>query len=174
MGKVFSHTVCAFNDVDPLAVSFRKATVKDKNKVFDIHVRSVKLLCSPYYSKSTIEGWFDDRTPDYYLPSLKAEQIFIACLGKQEIGFVEAVAGEITGLFVLPEAAGKGVGKALLKIGLEMALNGAVRKVRIEATLNAVGFYRKSGFVEIASGEWTSPTGKIHIPVMFMEYRRSA
>jgi GNAT superfamily N-acetyltransferase len=151
-------------------ISFRAAKVGDQEKVFSIHVCSVNSLCRSAYAPEIIERWFEDRLADYYIPALEAGHILFAILNEREIGFVEARSGEIVDLFVLPEVAGRGIGKALLERGLTMALGAGAHRVCIEATINSIEFYRRAGFEEISKGQWTSPTGAVCIPVIFMEY----
>ena len=47
---------------------------------------------------------------------------------------------------MLPEEAGRGLGRFLMELGLQLARDGHTGPVVIEATLNAVVFYERFGF----------------------------
>ena len=52
---------------------------------------------------------------------MEADWVNVAELDGGVIGYVEAVPGEITRLFVLPQADGRGIGKWLLELGIRTA-----------------------------------------------------
>lgn len=70
-------------------------------------------------------------------------------------GFIETAPGEILRLFVRP-AAGQGLGQRLLQAGLALAGPG---EIRLNATLNAAGFYEKQGFRALARAVYTHENG---------------
>jgi ribosomal protein S18 acetylase RimI-like enzyme len=85
------------------------------------------------------------------------------------VGFVDAEPGEVTRLFILPEAAGVGLGRRLLEIGLAQARVGHSGPIRLEATINAEGFYRKYGFRSIRRGYFSHGLGGDLIEIVHME-----
>jgi GNAT superfamily N-acetyltransferase len=52
---------------------------------------------------------------------------------------------ELTALFVAPGAMRRGIGRALLTDAIDVARTAGVRRLRIEADPNAVGFYEAAG-----------------------------
>jgi GNAT superfamily N-acetyltransferase len=85
------------------------------------------------------------------------------------VAFVDADPGEVTRLFILPEATGLGLGAKLLNIGVDQARSGHVGPVRLEATLNAEGFYRRHGFKSVGRGTFSHGLGGDPIEIVHME-----
>ncbi|MBU6419963.1 MAG: GNAT family N-acetyltransferase [Proteobacteria bacterium] len=82
----------------------------------------------------------------YYEALIAAGFIIVAGEGEILLGYVEAGPGEITRLFIRPDAAGQGLGRRLLERGIKMAGPG---DIRLNATLNAAGFYEHCGFIPL-------------------------
>lgn len=93
----------------------------------------------------------------------------VAERGGVVVGFVDAELGEITRLLLLPDAAGAGLGRRLLEIGLEAARRGHDGPVKVEATVNAEGFYRRHGFRPIGRGYFSPGVGGDPIAIVKME-----
>lgn len=85
------------------------------------------------------------------------------------VGFVDAEPGELTRLFILPSASGVGLGKRLLDVGIEQARRDHRGPVKLEATLNAVGFYERHGFNATGKGYAAHTLGGPPIPIVHME-----
>jgi GNAT superfamily N-acetyltransferase len=90
----------------------------------------------------------------------------VAEYGGRVVGFSEAVPGEVLAVFVVPECAGRGVGTALLRHAVTLA-GGPESPVRLEATLNAVGFYERLGFRAVRPG--VVRRNDMNISVVIME-----
>jgi N-acetylglutamate synthase-like GNAT family acetyltransferase len=67
---------------------------------------------------------------------------------------VDAEPGEVTRLFILPDAAGLGLGAKLLEVGIKQARIGHVGTIKIESTINTEKFYQKHGFRALAEGSF--------------------
>ncbi len=121
------------------------AAADEAAKLLQIHHASVEGLCAGQYNAEQIAHWFDGRDETAYAQGLAQQRLWVAC-APEPVGFIELDACSIDKLFVLPQAAGLGVGKALLLHGL-LALQAEGRQtVDIEATLTGVAFYQKHGF----------------------------
>jgi GNAT superfamily N-acetyltransferase len=95
--------------------AIRKAVPRDAEAMFAVHQASVHALCAKAYSAEHMASWFEGRTPEIYTPALAAEQIWVAEQDGSIVGFVGARPGEVTLLFVLPQAAGQGIGSGLFE-----------------------------------------------------------
>ena len=147
----------------------RPASPGDGQALYDVTARSIQGLGKQHYSDEQLSGWMGERTADYYEAMIEKGKAFIAEERGEILGFVDADPGEVTRLFLLPEAAGRGLGARLLKLGLAAATKGHSGPVRVEATLNAQGFYERYGFKPIRNGHFSHGVGGDPIKIVIME-----
>jgi GNAT superfamily N-acetyltransferase len=145
----------------------RKAMREDAPRLHELHTMSVRTLCSGHYAPEVIDGWLLNRRPEGYLPPIDRGDIFIAEHGSTIVGFGEAVPGAIIAVYVDPTAVKRRVGSAIMHHALEIARGERMGPVRLEATLNAVGFYQRFGFHE--AGRSSVCRGQIAVPCVVME-----
>jgi putative acetyltransferase len=80
---------------------------------------------------------------EIYLPQAET---WVACLNGEPVGFLGLLDNYIGGLFVSPEAQGRGIGQAMIAQGLK--LKGSLTLDVYARNLRTVAFYEKQGFVE--------------------------
>ncbi|TDM08618.1 MAG: GNAT family N-acetyltransferase [Ideonella sp. MAG2] len=131
------------------SVSIRRAHQGDAASLYAIHQRSVNAFCAANYSEEHLAEWFLGRSEAIYQDSLHAGRIWLAEAGGRVLGFVEATRGEVTLLFVRPEASGQCVGQQLLEHGVRLAAAEGPGLVTVIATKNAVSFYERHGFQSV-------------------------
>jgi len=149
-------------------IVLRPARQGDGQALFDLTWVSAKGLANNHYSAEVIANWMGDRTPAYYEDLITNGRMVVADQGGVIVGFVDAEPGEVTRLFVLPTVSGSGLGTRLLQVGIEQARRGHEGPIRLEATLNAVGFYEKHGFKIVASGYASHCVGGPPISIIHM------
>ena len=66
---------------------------------------------------------------------------------------------QIDAMFVLPAHCGRGIGGLMMRHLEDIARDSAVKLLTLDATLNAVGFYRSRGFVGEARAVYRSQRG---------------
>lgn len=154
---------------DEKITSLRPAREGDGQAVFDVTRRSVRELANSHYSSEQIAGWMGDRTAVYYEALIAKGLMVVAEQNGEIVGFVDAEPGEVTRLFLLAEAAGAGLGKRLLEIGIENARLGHEGPIRVESTINAEGFYRRRGFRTVERGYFSHGLGGDPIEIVHME-----
>lgn len=147
----------------------RPARPGDGQAVFDVTRLSVQALAKDHYAADQIAGWMGARDPAYYEDLIVKGRMIVAERNGAIVGFVDAEPGEVTRLFVLPEAAGSGLGKRLLDIGIDKAREGHSGPIKLESTINAEGFYRRQGFRTVGSGHFSHGLGGAPIEVIHME-----
>jgi GNAT superfamily N-acetyltransferase len=157
--------------MDEAALSIRKATKADAPRLHELHTSSVRTLCSGHYAPEVIDGWLANRRPQGYLPPIERGDIFVAEQGSMIVGFGEAIPGAIIAVYVDPIAVKHGVGSAIMHHALEITRYGHVGPVRLEATLNAVGFYQRFGFHEVERSSVCR--GQVAVPCVVMELDNS-
>lgn len=149
--------------------SFRPARREDAETVFNITKASISGLAGAFYSRDQIKNWMGDRTPAFYEELVAKGRMTVCQREDVVVGFVDADPGEVTRLFILPEAAGVGLGRQLLEIGIAQARLGHSGPIRLEATMNAEGFYRKCGFRSMGRGSFSHGLGGEPIEIVYME-----
>ncbi|HEY9211359.1 MAG TPA: GNAT family N-acetyltransferase [Ancylobacter sp.] len=147
----------------------RPARAGDGAHVFEVTRQSIIGLAKAHYSPAQIDGWMGARTPAYYEELIAKGHMIVAEREGAMVGFVDAEPGEVTRLFLMPEAAGAGLGARLLEIGIEKARAGHVGPIKVEATVNAEGFYRRHGFRTVGKGYFSHGIGGDPIEIVHME-----
>ncbi|MCK1440685.1 GNAT family N-acetyltransferase [Bradyrhizobium sp. 15] len=150
----------------------RAACTGDAQALYDVTAQSVQELAITHYKPEQLEGWMGERTAKYYEDVIAAGTTIIAEQNGEVLGFVDSVPGEVTRLFVLPKAAGRGIGERLLKAGLEAAAKEHPGPIKIESTLNAQRFYERHGFRAIQKGYFSHGLGGDPIEIVLMEMAR--
>ncbi|WP_371346933.1 GNAT family N-acetyltransferase [Ancylobacter sp. IITR112] len=158
---------------DDSAPLLRLARAGEGVHLFEVTRLSVASLARGHYSDAQIAGWMGARTPSYYEGLIARGGVVVAALGDTVLGFVDAEPGEITRLFLRPEAAGSGLGRRLLEIGLAAARHGHDGPVTVESTLNAEGFHARHGFRRIGRGTFSHGIGGDPIEIVQMELPRA-
>ena len=153
-----------------LNLMIRPARAGDGASVFQITRDSIAGLAGDYYSERQIRNWMGARTPEFYENLISRGRMFVAVRedGKA-VGFVDTVPGEVTRMFILPEAAGHGLGSDLLALGLAKASEEFSGPIKVEATLNAVRFYEKHGFVALHRSLSSHAVGGATFEIVHME-----
>ncbi|MEP4037036.1 GNAT family N-acetyltransferase [Pseudophaeobacter sp.] len=132
-----------------LDISYRRSQKEDAKAVFDLVSASVAALTPKPYAPEVVASWMTGRSVADYVTDCQSQEIWIAQAGDAPIGFSHGVPGEVVRLFVAAGQTGKGAGIALFERALADARTDWDGPVTIEATLNAVPFYKRFGFVEI-------------------------
>ena len=144
----------------------RPARPADADDMHRVHTASVRALCAAAYGPAIIDEWLRGRSAAGYMSGISTGMSAVAESRARVIGFCEAVPGEVLGVFVIPECAGHGVGSALLRHAVALA-GGPGSPVKLEATLNAVGFYERLGFRAVRRA--VVQRNDTEIPVVVME-----
>ena len=147
-------------------LTVRPASDGDAEKIHELHVTAVRMLCGPHYSPGIIEGWLANRSAQGYLRGIRSGATVVAELGPQVVGFGEGVPGEVVAVFVDPACVNRGIGSQLLERALQLA-QADRRIVRLESTLNAVGFYEKFRFLQVERS--VVRRNHVAVPVVVMQ-----
>jgi ribosomal protein S18 acetylase RimI-like enzyme len=144
----------------------RAAQDADAQAICSLHLSAVRALCAPHYAPEVIEGWLRGRVPEGYLLGIRSGSMFVAEANAKVVGFGQSKPAEVLAVFVEPGSAGRGIGSLLLERALSDAgaSNGVVR---VESTINAVGFYEHHGFRVVGRG--SQRRNDVDVPVVIME-----
>ena len=122
----------------------RLATNEDAQDIHNLHTRSVRGLCSTDYPTEVIESWLEGRTPEGY-KGIPKNEMYVFEVEGEIVGWSHVRPKAVVGLFVDPEHAGKGVGRALFEHGLRIIRQNTSEHLEFESTVTAVPFYEKCG-----------------------------
>jgi GNAT superfamily N-acetyltransferase len=86
------------------------------------------------------------------------------------LGFVGLAPGEVSLLFVRPEAAGAGLGRRLMNIALDKAPCGHDGTLKVVATLNARRFYERLGFLAVGASHFERGEPPMRYEVVDMQF----
>jgi GNAT superfamily N-acetyltransferase len=153
----------------PAPLILRPAHAGDGAAVFEITRRAIVGLATAHYRAAQLANWLGTRTPAYYETAIAQGGMVVAERDGALLGFVDTQPGTITRLYVLPAAAGAGLGGKLLDAGLKIARTAHTGPIRVEATLNAEPFYRKHGFIALQHGFFTPDPGSTPVEIVHME-----
>jgi putative acetyltransferase len=129
-------------------LAVREAEPEDAEAICRLHKASVRRLCAAAYSSEEIEAWVANRAPDDFRIALTAggEAMFVAASAGQVVGFASTRGSELLGLYV-DSCSGRGAGRSLLRAVERHARSRGFAILSLQATLNAVAFYERHGFL---------------------------
>ena len=148
----------------------RGACVSDVRDMHELHARAVDAFCRGHYSDEQVKVLLIGRTAEGYLPAVERGEMFVMESEGRMVGFGHATVGEVQALFVDPSWGGQGVGSALLDHALRLATRDHEGPIQLKSTLNAVGFYKTHGFVEVEPTELNKHG--VRLPFVLMERTR--
>jgi putative acetyltransferase len=157
-------------------LDFRRATEFDVEAVADAHRDSILELGLQAYSAAIVGEWAGVVSPGLYLKAMGRGEVFFIATGTvgghtMVLGFSSdyVINGTThgTSVYVRSVAARRRIGSRLLELAESFGRARGATAVQIEASLNAVEFYTRHGFVETARGEVALPSG-FQMPCVFM------
>lgn len=143
-----------------VVVQFRAGDRNDIPRLWDLRTRCVREQCITHYPAAVIARWSASAPPEHYAALLEQGGCVVVEDGHGQLlgfGVFEAAGNEIDALCVSPDQAGRGIGHALMQRLLAMA--DPARKVVLSASLNAVSFYLKHGFIVEREEAYPHPCG---------------
>jgi GNAT superfamily N-acetyltransferase len=132
-------------------VTLRQANLCDLQLIHAIRRHAILGIESETLAERDRQEWADKRSQEFFVDRVVASEVFIAICEGDAVGWGSASGGIITGLYVLPSAALRGVGRSIL-LALEARLmRDGHSSASLESSPNAVHFYQRLGYVPIGS-----------------------
>jgi putative acetyltransferase len=130
------------------AFTIRPAELADAEAMCALHKAAVRALCVGAYSGEEIEAWLRDREPAGFRQAMTqgGETMLVAERDGTVAGFASIKGTMLFGLYVDP-AKGRGAGRLLLAAVEDEVRRRGAAVLTLQATLNAVPFYRRHGFM---------------------------
>jgi putative acetyltransferase len=151
-------------------VLIRTAVATDVEGIMTTHLAAISQVCSKVYQPEEISAWVaGGKDPDRYLPRIVGGQFIVAVSAQGVIGFsdFDLDKGEVCGMFVAPSHMRQGIGKALLQVVEERAVQQRVGRLHLRATLNAIAFYQAQSFDLDGMGSFRLRSG-VSVPCAHM------
>ena len=131
---------------DGQVFSIRPATAEDARAVSAIIVRTLQETNARDYPSAVIALNVANNTPEIIASRIANDAVFVAQMAGRVVGTASLNGDAVKGVFVEPEAQGRGIGQALMREIETLARAGAVLELRLQASITARGFYEKLGF----------------------------
>jgi len=130
-------------------MNIRNAVDQDSQTILELHIDSIRNLCSKHYSEDSIKQWIDTRSADTYKNLSPYRTLIVGEKNSEIVGFslMDLEKQFVICLFVSPQHIGKQYGKSLLNRVEEIAKNNSLNELFLYSTLNAAGFYRRLGYI---------------------------
>jgi len=127
-----------------------KRSPKDDQALLQLFTQTIHTVCQVAYTPEELDAWAPlNRDFRQFSRSFSGAYCLVARDGKQIIGFCDMEKdGYINRLFVHHTRQGEGIGSDLLTKILAIAQKKGLDYVYLEASRNAVSFYKKHGFIE--------------------------
>jgi putative acetyltransferase len=123
----------------------------EERQFLEIHSRSVRGLASGFYPQAVIDGWAggtSDAQVQKFSENPDREIRLIAELDGEPVGLGALVVAnnELRACYVVPEAARRGVGTALVQNIERIAREHGVSRLELHSSVNAEPFYLSVGY----------------------------
>ena len=126
----------------------RRAGEEDSEGIWRVHTRAIREIANSHYTPEETEAWASPRKPEHYVESIRNKEFYVAEEDGAVIGFgtLNHKQNEIEAVYVSPEVVRRGVGSAILRRLEERARELGIRSLKMDASLNAVPFYKTAGY----------------------------
>jgi putative acetyltransferase len=153
-------------------MEIRRFENNDADEVARIRAATITQL-TEFYEREALEAWAGAITADDFRRSGAEYHRFIALEDGKILGYGDWKPGsnEFAGIYIDPNAQGKGVGSALFDRIEKDARDAGAPRLWANATKNAQGFYERHGFME--EGEGYYEAGEYRIRTIMMGKRLS-
>lgn len=148
--------------LDLPGMRIRKALDTDKEKIFQVHVASIKQSCRNHYTKEQLDAWVSVLSPSVYDHALKKKEFFVAEDSEHSLlglGMLDLDNAELSAIYIHPGAAGRGIGTRMLQKLELVAQQADIKKLTVYSTINANGFYQQFGYQEQGPAQHNLPNG---------------
>ena len=151
-------------------IELRPANCKDLALLWSLRTRAVAQACASHYSAAVLAAWLAAPAPDSLRRHMADGGGTVALENGRLLGYavLDTASGEVDAVFVEPAQQGRGVGAMLMRTLEAAALAAGHKRLFLSASLNAVAFYERVGFVAVREELYPHRSG-IAIPSVYME-----
>lgn len=151
-------------------LTLRQARPDEIAALWQLRTRAVAHACAAYYRPEVLAAWLASPAPASLYRFVEKGCGILAANDDQLLGYavLDADSGEVEAVFVAPEQHGRGIGRLLLDTLETQARAAGHGRLFLSASLNAVPFYARAGFIAVREELYPHRSG-IGIPSVFME-----
>jgi GNAT superfamily N-acetyltransferase len=148
----------------------RPATQADLPALWELRTRAVRASCAAHYPPAVIDAWCASPAPASLALLVQAGGALVSEEQGRPVGYavLNLDTGEIDAAFVEPASQGRGIALQLLGQLESLARERGLGRLFLSASLNAVAFYERAGFVQLREEMYPHRSG-IGIRSVFME-----
>ena len=142
-----------------MSVLIRPVTSTDARSALEVHHAAVHVTAARDYNSSILEEWarlpITDEAVEQFNANPEKEVRLVAEWAGKVAGFAAVVPSnsELRACYVSPEAAGRGIGRALVSVLERIAVREGVTSLWLHASLTAHPFYEAVGYKTEGHGE---------------------
>jgi putative acetyltransferase len=139
----------------------RKAEPEDCLSIARLHTSAVRAISTSLYTSEEIEAWAIPHTPERYKQSISSKEFCVAVEDEAIVAFgvLNPVSCEIEAVFVSPDVGRRGVGLMILGWLEERGRALGFEVLSLNASMNAVGFYERAGYVALEKSKYRLTSG---------------
>ena len=143
-------------------IQFERIAESDGPAFYELRRSAIRAGCVGYYTSDQIHAWTNPLS-DPGLQTPVPEHFYFAKIDGEIVGCCsfEVAPGRIDGMAVSPSHFRRGIGRAMMQHIERIARDLGVRLLTLDASLNAVDFYRSQGFQGAVADSYQSPRGVI-------------
>ncbi len=141
-------------------ITIRKALADDMLAIWQVRRDAIYKGCMGFYPDATLNTWAEVPPSDEFKKKV-ASECHVAMVDSQiaGMGMLNLQSGKVDAMFVSPQHMGRGIGKKMLSHLENLAREAGVPMLYLDASLNAVPFYRVCGFSGELAGKYQSTAG---------------
>lgn len=132
-------------------ITIRRARQQDAGSLWSIQTQAIRAMGGTHYSTEQIEAWAGGTTPEpeRYRECIEQGAVVAEDADGVVVGFARLIVdtGEVSAVYVHPSHTKCGIGKRLFEALEEEAQNAGLTELHVKASLNAVAFYERMGFI---------------------------
>jgi putative acetyltransferase len=140
---------------------FCRAAAADAAAVRDVHIASIRAVCSDDYDAEQIDAWAQPSALSQYRAAILDNPFFVAKVAGKVVAFAEVdpERAEIKAVYVHPTHLRQGLGTALLLTLEGEARAHGVKRLALDASIMAEPFYGAAGYESVKRCQHTLPGG---------------
>ncbi len=128
-------------------MEIRKFNIADARRISELIRRNLLTVNSRFYPRKVVDFMVSFYTPQKVRELASERRIFVAIEDQSIIGTASLGLDKVYNVFVDPGQHGRGIGRILMGHIESLALSQKIRMLSLDASLNAIPFYEKLGYI---------------------------